>query len=148
MASGTGRPTRYSTTHDQQAAVACRLGATDKDLAELFGVTETTINNWKNKHPGFKAALSNSKEMANYNVEQALYKRALGATIKEDKIFNNGGEALIVPTLKEFPPDTAACIAWLSNRDPERWKRDPGGAAETAEKISEQLEKLMGGLPD
>jgi hypothetical protein len=29
---------------------------------------------------------------------------------------------MIVPTTKHYPPDTAAAIIWLKNRQPERWR--------------------------
>ena len=51
-----------------------------------------------------------------------LYKRAIGYEHDEDKIFNNQGEPLIVPTTKHVQPDTTAAIFWLKNRQPARWR--------------------------
>lgn len=122
-----GRPTAYKPEYARMAAKACELGAIDKDLAVMFDVSEQTINAWKKAHPDFLESLK-SKELANYQVELALYKRATGYSHPEDKIFNNNGEAMIVETTKYYPPDTAAAISWLANRDPDRWKKDPGEA--------------------
>ena len=41
---------------------------------------------------------------------------------KEDKIFNNQGVELVVPTIKHYPPDTTAAIFWLKNRQKDNWR--------------------------
>jgi len=114
------------------------LGATDKDLAAAYNVTEQTVNNWKKSKHGFFESIKEAKSAADLQVEQALFKRALGYSHAEDKIFNNGGEALVVGTTKSYPPDTAACMAWLYNRSPARWKREPEGAS-TAQPITIEI---------
>lgn len=50
--------------YKEQARKLCRLGATDVQLADFFGVTEKTLNNWKNKYPGFLQSLKEGKEIA------------------------------------------------------------------------------------
>jgi len=44
-----GRPTKYLSEYNEQVEKLCKLGATDKQLADFFNVTEKTINNWKVK---------------------------------------------------------------------------------------------------
>lgn len=122
----TGRETKYKPDYDRMAYKACQLGATDKDLAELFDVCEATINNWKIDFPSFLESLKTSKADLDYKVERALYDRATGYSHKEDKIFNNNGEPMVVTTDKHYPPDTGACVVWLANRQPKKWKKDPG----------------------
>jgi hypothetical protein len=46
----------------------------------------------------------------------------MGYSAPEDKIFNNDGKPLIVPTVKNYPPDTTAVIFWLKNRRPDEWR--------------------------
>lgn len=122
-----GRPTAYKPEYADQAEKLCGMfGATDMDLSKYFGVTERTIYNWKHDHEDFFHALK-SKKLANERVERSLYERATGYSHPEDKIFNNNGEEMIVETMKHYPPDTGAAIAWLANRDPNRWKKDPSG---------------------
>ncbi|MFW0776344.1 MAG: hypothetical protein ACN2B6_01310 [Rickettsiales bacterium] len=122
-----GRPTAYKPEYADQAKKLCGMfGATDMDLSKYFGVTERTIYNWKHDHEDFFQALK-SKKLANERVERSLYERATGYSHPEDKIFNNNGEEMIVETMKHYPPDTGAAIAWLANRDPNRWKKDPSG---------------------
>ena len=39
------------------------------------------------------------------------------------KIFKNKDEAVVqVPYVEHYPPDTNAALAWLSRRQPEKWK--------------------------
>ncbi len=50
-----GRPTDYEERFCQMAYVACSEGGfTDKKLAKLFGVCESTINTWKREYPEFR----------------------------------------------------------------------------------------------
>jgi transposase-like protein len=51
----TGR--RYKREHVNMAKHAARLGATDADLAKIFGVSNSTIDNWKAQHLEFLGSL-------------------------------------------------------------------------------------------
>lgn len=115
-----GRPTSYRKAYNKQAYKLCLLGATDKELADFFEVSEVTINAWKKEFPSFLKSLKKGKIQADSEVAEKLYHRACGYEHPEDKIFNNNGEPLIVPTIKHYPPDTAAAFIWLKNRA--RWK--------------------------
>ena len=134
-----GRETKYRPDYDRMAYKACQLGATDNDLADLFGVCEKTINNWKEKHPSFLQSLKTSKEDLDAKVERALYQRATGYSHPEQKVFNNGGEPMIVDTEKHYPPDTGACVVWLANRQPKKWKKDPGEVKQDLPPISIEI---------
>jgi hypothetical protein len=76
-----------------------------------------------------------------------LFERAKGYSHPEDKIFNNNGEPLIIPTVKHYPPETAACVVWLANRQPNKWKKDPGESGGTSQQIADALSKIAEGLP-
>jgi len=122
----TGRPTKYKEEYDKQAYLHCKLGAADKELAALFSVSESTLNNWKHDHPSFLESLKKGKDEFDTNsVENALLKRALGMSVTETRL-NGGGDddqaPAAVETTKELPPDPTACIFWLKNRRPERWR--------------------------
>lgn len=118
-----GQPTRYKKEYCEQAYKLCLLlAATDAELADFFEVKEQTINNWKKAHPEFFESLTAGKEKADANVGQRLYERAMGYSHPEEKIFNNKGEILRAETTKHYPPDTAAAIFWLKNRQRDRWR--------------------------
>ncbi len=119
------RPTSYKPEYAKQAEVACRLGATDRDLSELFGVSTVTINAWKSQFPEFLNSLKLDKQAADERVERSLYQRALGYSHEEDDIRVVNGEIVITPTIKHYPPDTTACIFWLKNRMPEKYRANP-----------------------
>jgi hypothetical protein len=116
------RPTIYKKEYCEQAYKLCLLGAIDKELADFFGVQEKTLNNWKHNHPEFLQSIKEGKEIADANVASRLYERAMGYSHPEDKIFNDNGEPMIVPTTKHYPPDPTAAIFWLKNRRKEQWR--------------------------
>ena len=118
-----GRPTDYKPEYAQQAYKLCLLGYTDDKLADFFGVCRATVSTWKLKHPEFLDGTSRGKELADANVAEGLYQRAIGYEHPEDKIFNNNGEALVVETIKHYPPDTAAARLWLEARQRTLWKQ-------------------------
>lgn len=117
-----GRPSKYKEEYAEQAYKLCLLGATDKELADFFKVGEKTINNWKSKVPDFLQSLKAGKDQADAVVASKLYHRAIGYEHPEDKVFNNEGEPLVVPTIKHYAPDTTACIFWLKNRQSAKWR--------------------------
>ena len=73
-----GRPTDYREEYNEQVTKLCKLGATDKELADFFEVAESTINLWKEVHPQFSESIKEGKIQADANVAQALYHRAIG----------------------------------------------------------------------
>ena len=96
-------PTKYKAEYAKQAAVACKLGATDQDLSELFDVSRSTINLWKIQFKGFSDALKPAKEIADSRVERALYQRAVGYSHEEDDIRVIEGKVVVTPTVKHYP---------------------------------------------
>ena len=52
-----GRPTKFDPANCEQVTKLCKLGATDKDLADFYSVNEKTIINWK-KDPAFLRPLN------------------------------------------------------------------------------------------
>jgi len=118
-----GRPSAYQPQYAEQATKLCELGATDVDLADFFGVTITTIKNWKSSYPDFLAALKLGKETVDNRVERSLYQRAMGYTFDAEKIqVLRDGTVVRVPHREHVPPDTVACIFWLKNRRKDQWR--------------------------
>lgn len=136
-----GRPTKYRKEYNEQVEKLCKLGADDSELADFFNVSESTINNWKISEPVFLESIKKGKQIADMNVADSLYNRALGYKHKEDKIFNNNGKALIVETEKHYAPDPTAAIFWLKNRRPKEW-RDKQGIEHSGTVGVDDLSKL------
>lgn len=119
-----GRPSSYRAIYAQQVEAFCLLGADDKKLAELFEISETTLNRWKRAHPEFRQAIKNGKEIPDAAVASALFKSAIGGhVITEDRVVSDGKGGVDVVTLKkQVPPDVQAQTFWLKNRQPKHWK--------------------------
>lgn len=123
-----GRPSLYQPQFAKQARKLACLGATDAHVADFFGVTEQTVNNWKKSHPEFFESLKAGRSEADSKVVKSLYRRALGYSHKAVKILtvargNNGGSDVEqVPYTERYPPDTTAAIFWLKNRRPDEWR--------------------------
>lgn len=117
-----GRPTKYRAYYADQAYKVCLLGATDKQLASFFGVSESTINLWKLRHQEFLESVTRGKNIADAEVAAALFKRAVGYDHDAVKIFRYGEAATIITLRKHLPPDTRACLFWLKSRQPDKWR--------------------------
>jgi hypothetical protein len=125
-----GRPTKYCKELNEQVYKLCLLGAVDTEIADFFGICERTLNYWKENHESFYESMKSGKSLADANVVERLYKRATGYEYTEET-----EELAQHPDLtdvfvvkykkrvkKEMPPDTGACMAWLKNRRPDKWR--------------------------
>lgn len=116
-----GRPTKFNLRRLREAKTLYRLGATDRDVADYFGVSHQTIATWKLQHPQFLDA-QKEKDKADGEVVRSLYERARGYSHPDVVITNYKGEITITNIVKHYPPDTTACIFWLKNRQRDRWR--------------------------
>jgi|SRR3972149_8897231 len=118
-----GRPSSYKPEYVEQVKHLCKLGATDKQLAEYFGVGEKTLNNWKKTYPEFLQSLKDAKAELDNRVVRSLFERAIGYSHPEEKIFcSSKGRVVRANTIKHYPPDPTSMIFWLKNRDKENWR--------------------------
>lgn len=74
-----------------------RDGLKDEQIAHNCGITVKTLYEWKNRYGDICDALKKGKEIVDYEVENALLKRAKQG-------------------------DVTAQIFWLKNRRPEKWR--------------------------
>lgn len=117
-----GRPTDYRKEYCEQVEKLCKLGATDKEIADFFEVTEQTINNWKLEHNEFFESLKKGKQIADAEVADKLFKRATGYSHDEVDVKMFEGQIILTPLIKHYPPDTTAAIFWLKNRQRDKWR--------------------------
>jgi len=116
-----GRPTKYREEYVEAARKLCLAGAVDTDLARAFHVSVSTITTWKLQYPDFLAAIRVAKPIADTNVEDSLYRRAMGYTRTETELKVVGGKLRKVEVERYYPPDTTAMIFWLKNRKSSSW---------------------------
>lgn len=85
----------------------CLDGLIDKQIYKNMGISRTTFYKWKSENSEFADLLKRGKEIADREVENALFKSATG---------------FIGPDDKYYPPNTTAQIFWLKNRKKDDWK--------------------------
>lgn len=73
------------------------MGGTNDQIAAALGVSDGTLKNIRKRDKAVDEAILRGKDKADVQVVAALYKKALGG-------------------------DTTACIFWLKNRQPDRWR--------------------------
>ena len=98
------------------------LGLKEKEIAEVFGVPESTFTCWKASHASFKQAVTEGKAPAVSLVVAALHKRALGFAHKKVITRVVQGEKQELEEETYYPPDPVACIFWLKNRQRMYWR--------------------------
>lgn len=118
-------------------------GLTNEQIAHNMGINVGTLYEWNNKYPELSESLKRAKTVADEEVENALYKRALGYTTRvyKEKVTPKGQ---VVPYMEDvhIPPDTTAQIFWLKNRKPEKW-RDKVEQSVTLDDQRENMKDFM-----
>lgn len=106
-----------------------RNGLTDEQIASNMGITRAALYNWKKKYVDIFDALKRGKEIVDIQVENALYKSALGyqfTEITKERTYNDKTETyefvVTKEVVKEVQPNTTAQIFWLKNRKPVEWR--------------------------
>ena len=123
-----------------------RDGLTDEQIANNLGIAYSTLREYRDKYSALSAAIKKGKEIVDYEVENALLKRALGYEY-EEVTYEHGKETKRV--LKHVVGDTTAQIFWLKNRKPQQWrdKKDIEHSGEVnnpySELTTEELKKLI-----
>lgn len=126
-----GRKSKYDDFIDRKGLVLvegwARDGLTDLQIAKNIGIQQSTFYDWKLKHAEFSEALKRSKDVADYEVENALFKKAKMG-------------------------DVTAQIFWLKNRKPKQWRDKVSFVDETQlAKLDEMvatIEKVRAEDPD
>lgn len=103
-----------------------RDGLTDEQIFKNLGISRDTFYKYKEKYADFSDALKKGKEVADIEVENALFKRAIGykykEVIKEVKEIDGKKTTYVKEVIKEMPGDVGAQIFWLKNRKSSKWK--------------------------
>lgn len=114
-----------------------RDGLIEKQIAHNMSIGESTLRTWKNNFPDIAEALRKGKEVVDREVENALFKSALGfmqkikkpVRIREIEYDPKSGKKIKesekwVQVEEEvfIPPQVTAQIFWLKNRKPDQWR--------------------------
>lgn len=115
-----------------------RDGLSDRQIAlDKMHIAYSTFREWKKKYPDFAFALSTGKEVADYDVENELYKSAhtqiikVKRAVKVKKVMKDKGKVLEEEKIEYveedhvIPANTVAQIFWLKNRRPDKWRDKP-----------------------
>ena len=102
----------------------CLEGHTDREIYDALGVSAETFYKHKREQPELSDALKQTKEIADNQVQDSLWKRANGYDTTEEKVTYDGDGCVIKreKTTKHIPPDPTSCIFWLKNRRPQEWR--------------------------
>lgn len=118
-----GRPTKFNDETFQKIIELARQGKTEKEIAEIIGVSQQTLINWKWKDLEFLYSFREAKQEADQIVEAALFRRATGYSHPETKILTTqDGGVVVEEVIKYYPPDSTAAKFWLMNRKARDWK--------------------------
>ena len=120
-----GQPTKYDPSkHIKLVHEMALLGAKDVDIARAFQIDATTLYNWKREHPEFFQSWKEGQLNADAHMAASLYKKGTGYDRIAQKAFMPAGatEPVIAEVVEHYPPDTAAAIIWLKNRQPHLWR--------------------------
>lgn len=125
-----------------------RDGLTDEELARKIGVNRATFYDWKNRFSDISDAIKKGKEVIDFEVEQALLKKALGYSYTETrKEVDANGKKKVIVTEKHVEPDTVAQIFWLRNRKPDKWRNNPEAPEGDDDKLNAYLEGMKNAKP-
>lgn len=120
-----------------------RNGVPLTDIAtKNIGVSKTAWWGWYKESEDLRKACIIGKEVADYTVEDALYRRAIGYDYWEEVWELVEGEVILTKKYrKHMPPDTKAIMQWLYNRLPNQWRaiQEPLERTQYVETISNIL---------
>lgn len=121
-----------------------RKGLTDEQIAKNMGVNKTTLYDWMKKFPDISNSIKKGKAPIDFEVENALFKRAIGYEYEEvETIIEeiDGKQRKRIKKIKKVAlPETSAMIFWLKNRKPKEWRKlNPVVEA----KLNAETEKLL-----
>lgn len=112
-----------------------RDGLFMEQIAANLGISKTTFYSYIKKYSELSERIKNGKEVSDYQVENELFRKAIGFTRKEKRPvkikeveYNNGKRVRekerieMVEQEVYYPPELGAQIFWLKNRRPDKWR--------------------------
>ena len=118
-----------------------RDGLTDEQIAKNMGISGRTFYDYIKRFPQISQAIKKGKEIVDIEVENALYKSAIGYEYEEvtkepqyniitgEPVLDSNGKQVVAITKivkKHAQPSNMAQIYWLNNRKRDKWRRNAG----------------------
>lgn len=123
------------------------------DLAQIahnMGINRTTLYKWCNDHSDIDNALKKGAEVSCYEIENAMYKSAIGHYVEEQEMIETSdeitGQKVITKKVhrRYVPPNVTAQIFILKNRRSDFWR----DSKQIETKNDGQLAALIDGLKE
>lgn len=140
-----------------------RDGLINKQIARNMGIGVSTLTEWRTKFPEIEQAMEQGRDSADREVENALYKSAIGYTKKVQKLVKvktvdydpeTGRKVreterwVAVEEEVHVPAQVTAQIFWLKNRKPDQWREKSDLTLAPTNGVLESLLELeKGGKP-
>ncbi len=131
-----------------------RKGATEESIAKKLGVAYSTFRRYKEDEPKLMEALRVSKDLADAEIENSLFRKANGYNAEvrknvkcKEEYFDDFGRKCTREILREaidevhIPADTKAITFYLTNRLPDEWREKQ--SIEGTMGVSYKLEDLI-----
>lgn len=152
-----GAPTKFNDALKDQIVALYRprpgkkKPRTDKEVAEIIGVSVRSLQNWKGKHVDFLHSIKDAKMVADQLVVGSIWQSANGYSHEDEKILVIDKKVQKIKTTKHYPPNIQAAKYWLNNRHPRDWKNNrkdtiappPPPETELTQLTDEQLRERM-----
>lgn len=130
----TGRPSSYNPKYARQAYELAKCGLSDKEIASVIGIDQSTLIRWKRSFEEFRQSICNGKNDYVSCTKRSLFRRAQGYRFTEvtkqkievDQIDENGEKKTVPATViktvsKHQPADVGACLSILKNAKTKEW---------------------------
>jgi hypothetical protein len=121
---GRASKSAYHPGFDRRATDYAMLGASNEELAQLFGVSVSAIQKWLVERPSFARAVRKGRVEADAKVARSMYRAAVGYKHGETRVRRDQKGQIIEKTeiRKEQAPNVNAGVLWLTNRAGSKWR--------------------------
>ena len=123
------------------------MGATQKEVADKLHISRDTLNEYirqgkagDGRFSAISDAFARGRDVADDEVEAALFKRAKGIEYEEktyktvlNEVTGEFEEICERRVTKYIPPDPTSAMFWLTNRRADRWKYKPSESESSSE---------------
>lgn len=117
---------QYDYSWNRQAFELARFGMTNREMADILGISISTFELYQRKYLHFNEAIQDGRLKSSMMVVESLYKQALGYEVVETEIRegkNKRGEKVsyLTTRTKHIQPSTQAAIYLLKCRHKDKW---------------------------